>query len=122
MLGNNHSTTSTPMSDMACNVFIIGKNYLSPSHCSIGTFIKSSQSTHNIFSFRANLFSFSSYIIPHFAGKCQEFIPNYLILFQISFQGQSRLAETQPGDHTHAHVLQPHKDVHSSVKYLKDCD
>jgi len=49
MLGNNHSTTSTPMSDMACNVFIIGKNYLSPSHCSIGTFIKSSQSTHNIF-------------------------------------------------------------------------
>ena len=44
------------------------------------------------------------------------FIPNYLILFQISFQGQSRLTEIQPGDHTHGHVLQPHKEVHSSAK------
>ena len=63
-----------------------------------------------------NLFSFSTYIIPHFAGKCQVFIPNYLILFQISFQGQSRLTAIQPGDHTHDHVLQPNKEVNSSVK------
>ena len=51
MLGYNHSTTSTPMSDMARNVFIIGKYYFGKSHCSIGTLIKSSYSTHNISSF-----------------------------------------------------------------------
>ena len=47
MLGNNHSTTSTPMSDVAGNIFIIGKNHFGKSHCSIGTFIKSTNSTHN---------------------------------------------------------------------------
>ena len=47
MLGNNHSTTSTPMSDHSGNIFIIGKYDFSKSHSSIGTLIKSSQSTHN---------------------------------------------------------------------------
>jgi hypothetical protein len=54
MLGYNHSTTSTHMSDVACNVIIIGKNHFGPTHCSIGTLIKTSQSTHNIFSFGVN--------------------------------------------------------------------
>ena len=55
MLGNHHSTTSTPMSDVARNVFIIGKYHFGKSHCSIGTLIKSSYSTHNIISFRLKL-------------------------------------------------------------------
>ena len=55
MFGNHHSTTSTPMSDMARNVFIIGKYHFGKSHCSIGTLIKSSYSTHNIISFRLKL-------------------------------------------------------------------
>ena len=44
------------------------------------------------------------------------FIQIYLILFQISFQGQSRLTEIQTKDHTHDHVLQSHKEDRSSVK------
>jgi len=75
MFSYYHSTTSTPMSDVARNIFIIGKDNFSPSHCSIGTLIKSSYSTHNIFSiwiiWDYSLFSLFTYYYTEVTKHCQ---------------------------------------------------
>ena len=59
----HHSTTSFPMFNETSNIFIIGKNHFGKSHCSIGTLIKTSYSTHNIFSLKGNLLSLFRSII-----------------------------------------------------------
>ena len=65
MFSYYHSPTSTPMSDVGSNIFIVGKYYFSKSHCSIGTFIKSSYSTHNIFSLWGYLSLFDLIVTPN---------------------------------------------------------
>ena len=88
MFGDHYSTTSFPMPDGTGKVFIIGKNYLSPSHCPIGTLVKGSQSTHNIFplfgcdlQINEKLFSFSSYIISKPANNVKSFFTFFSFLW-----------------------------------------
>ena len=85
MFSYYHSPTSTPMSDVGSNIFIIGKDNFSPSHCSIGTLIKTSYSTHNIFSLEvSNSGNFShlnyTYIISYPQRKVKSFLDFNIML------------------------------------------
>ena len=49
-----HSTTSFPMFNKTSNIFFIGENHFRTGKFSIKSFIKTSYSTHNIFSLEIN--------------------------------------------------------------------